>query len=123
MVYVLINNGFFDAKQNSHAMGVMQHWCRHMGLSFGQGICVGGGGMLLGLSNAPNEKGPKKHIGEAIKELANNIKDKKSAETKYVLPMIPYLIYKFVAHRGWRHAAKGNGIKAKDLGLQRTYRI
>ncbi|ABX41375.1 hypothetical protein [Lachnoclostridium phytofermentans] len=94
-----------------------------MGLSFGQGICVGGGGMLLGLSNAPNEKGPKKHIGEAIKELANNIKDKKSAETKYVLPMIPYLIYKFVAHRGWRHAAKGNGIKAKDLGLQRTYRI
>lgn len=120
-VYALINNGFFDPKQSCHAMEVVQHWCRHMGLFFGQGICVGGGGMLSGLTNVPNDKGPKKNIGNAMKELVQNINDRSGADVKYVLPNFPYFAYKFMAQRGWRYAAKKNGLKAKDLGLQRKY--
>lgn len=122
-VYVIINNGFFDARQSSHAMEVMQHWCKHIGLSFGQGLCVGGGGMLPSLTNIPNEKGPKKNIGEAIKILAMNIKDRSSADTKYVLPNIPYFAYKYMAQRGWRQGVKSNGLKGKDLGMRREFQL
>lgn len=115
-VYAIVNNGFFDSKQDIPAIDVMKNWAVRAGISFGQGIAVGGGGMITGIKNLSDEHGPKKNIYMILGELAKNIKSRKTAETKTVLPGIPEIVYKLIAQTGWRNIAKKNGLRMSDLG-------
>ena len=45
-VYAIANCGFYEGKQNRNALHIMQNWCEKVGLIWGQGIGVGGGGAL-----------------------------------------------------------------------------
>lgn len=115
-VYAIANNGFFDGKQNVPALESMEHWCRKCGLELFQGIGIGGGGMLVGVKNVPNDKGPKKNIGNALKNMAHNILAKQRGERLIVLPNFPGIAYKLMAEYGWRKMVKSNGLKPSDLG-------
>lgn len=115
MLYVLVNNGFFQGKQNIPAIEVMKHWGERCGFSFGQAVGIGGGGMINFLKSVPNEHGPKKNIGLALKKMAENIMQKRSGNIHVIEPNYPAWAYKLQAEYGWRLLAKQNGLKRKDL--------
>lgn len=120
-VYAMVNNGFYDAKQNHLALDVIKNWCSHMSFTFGQGIGFGGGGMLSGLPGVPNDQGPKKNIGEALKRLAIAIPKKECKENEFILPNFPAIGYKLAAQHGWRAAVRKNGMRPKDLRRKLSY--
>ncbi len=119
MIYTIVNNGFIDGKQNRFAIENMAHWSHRCGFAFGQGVGVGGGGMAPNFASIPGEHGPKKNIAVAFHTLCDNMKLGKSGETLSVEPNFPKIAYKIAAEYGWRMLAKKNGLRAKDLSMQR----
>ena len=89
MVYCIINNGFFEGRQNHIALDQMKNWCNAMGLTWGQGIGIGAGEMLPFLRDIPLGHGPNKNIGRALKELACNIITLEEGEDLFVSPNWP----------------------------------
>lgn len=119
-IYVVINNGFYDGKQNHLAIDNIKHWCRHIGFIMAQGIGIGGGGMLPDIKDIPLGHGPKKTIGIELKAMCNNIILRQSGKVTFIEPNFPSLSYKFLVERRWRKIAKTNNLKAKDLNKRLT---
>ena len=119
MVYTVVNSGFYEGKQSRHALNMMKSWCAKSHVQWGQGVGLGGGAMLAGLGNVPAGHGPRKNFSLALRDLAQNVTEKRSAEDVFVSPSFPRFLYKFMAETGWRMQAKQNGLKGKDLFLQR----
>lgn len=116
-VCAIVNNGFFDAKQNVPAIEVIRNWSKSVGAVFIGGTAVGGGGMIAGVYAGAGANGPMKSIDSQMKHLAErigNVEDLGS-EINTVLPGLPKFMYKMVAEMGWRDAAKKNGLKVSDL--------
>ncbi|MEG0773759.1 hypothetical protein [Clostridium sp.] len=118
-VYALVNSGFYEGKQNSLALEMVENWCEKSGLTWGQGIGIGAGGMLPMISNVPYGKGPKKNLGEALKNLSNNISSYSRGENIFITPNFPRIAYKLSAEAGWRQKIKSNGLSKKDLFLRK----
>lgn len=114
-VYSLINCGFYEGHQNNVAMEMMENWCSKAGLIWGQGLSIGAGGMLSGMSNLPAGHGPKKNLGKALKELGENISKGNSGENLCINPNFPRLLYKLSGNYSWIQEAKKSGLKRKDL--------
>lgn len=124
--YVIINNGFFQGKQNLPAIEVMKHWTNRCGFSFGKALGVGGGGMIHFIKTIPEGQGPKKNLTRGLKEIAEDIAQMKTKGTNEVTSgtirvfelNYPAGAYKWQAEYGWRLSAKKNGLKRKDLDKQ-----
>lgn len=117
-IYVIVNNGFFQGKQNLPAIEVMKHWADRCGFCFGQALGVGGGEMIKYIETVPEGHGPKKNLTLALKEMAENIVQMRSGDTKAFEMNFPEWAYKWHAEYGWRRMAKKNGLKRKDLDRQ-----
>lgn len=118
-VYALVNSGFYEGAQNSLALDMVKIWCEKSGISFGQGIGIGAGGMLATLSNVPEGKGPMKNLWNALKDLSKNILSCSNGENIFISPNFPRLAYKLFAEVGWRQQIKANGLRRADLFLRK----
>jgi multimeric flavodoxin WrbA len=118
-VYSLVNCGFYEGQQASIALEIMKNWCDKAKLNWGQGIGIGGGGMLKILTGVPNGQGPKKNLWIALESIASNITAAAAADNIYISPNLPRFIYKLGAEAGWRQQIKANGLKRKDLFTKR----
>jgi len=114
-VYVIINCGFHEARQNRHAMAMMEIWCEKTGLKWGMGIGLGGGGSLTQMRNVPLGKGPKTALGKSLAVLSEAILNKEKKDAHYISINLPRFVYKFSADIGWNKLIKANGGKVKDL--------
>ena len=114
-VYCVINNGFFEGRQNHIAIKQMKYWCRKMNFIWGQGIVVGAGEMLPALSKVPLGKGSKKNLGEAVRRLSFNVKNLKTDEDILFSPNYFRFLWKFQADLFWIMKARNNGVKIKEL--------
>jgi hypothetical protein len=115
MVYTMVNCGFYESKQNNIAIEIMQHFAKHAGFVFGQGIGFGAGGMIASLSNVPLGHGPKRNYGTALVELADHIKKGQSGDTLYPKMNFPRFLYQQAAQLSMKKTAKQNGCKRRDL--------
>lgn len=118
-VYALVNCGFYEGKQNLIALEMMENWCKKAGVSWKQGIGIGGGGLLPGMTNLPDGQGPKKTMWNALNALADNIKNCSSSENIYVSPDFPRFVYKLGGNAGWRQQIQANGLNKKDLFIKK----
>lgn len=114
-VYVILNNGFFDGKQNNIAVENIKNWCNRVGFSFKQGIGIGGGAMLSATQSIDYGKGINKSVGKLLEDMSDNIKLNKGDDFRYKESDIPAFVYKLCAQFGWRTMAKSNGLKSRDL--------
>jgi multimeric flavodoxin WrbA len=114
-VYSIVNGGFYEGHQNAIALEIMKNWCEKAKLNWGQGIGIGGGGMLPMLIGIPDGKGPKKNLSIALNSIAKSISIGALADNIYISPNFPRFAYKLLAEMGWRQRSKANGLKRKDL--------
>lgn len=114
-VYTIVNIGFYEGKQAAIAIEMMQNWAEKAKLKWGQGIGIGGGGMMSMISNSTDSKGTMKDVHIALTHLAENILTCKTADEIYTSPGIPRIVYKIGGEMGWRQSAKKQGLKTKDL--------
>ena len=116
MVYCMINNGFFEGKQNHIAIEQMKIWCESAGGEWGQALGIGAGEMLPFISDIPLGHGPNKNLGYAIKRLVKNILNKKNDKNILFSPNWPRILWKIQSTLFmWYPRAKKNGLKLKDI--------
>jgi multimeric flavodoxin WrbA len=108
VVYAVVNNGFYEGRQNAVALEIMRNFCTRSDLKWGQGLGVGAGGMISAL---PVGYGPMKNLGKALDLLARNILHGRTAEDYMFEPNFPKFLYKMAAHMKWRLQAGKNGLK------------
>ncbi|MFA7673042.1 MAG: hypothetical protein WCY62_04225 [Clostridia bacterium] len=118
-VYAVVNAGFFEGKQTKNALDMMRRWSEASGVKWGQGIGIGGGGMLTSLRNVQNGKGPRKDPSLVLRALAKNATEGKSTGNIFVSPNFPRFLYKIAAELGWRLRIRQNGLHQKDLFTQK----
>ena len=118
-VYALVNSGFYEGRQNAIALELLKNWCEKAKLHWGQGIGIGGGGMLPLLSGVPDGQGPKRNLSEALKAIASCILTGATADNLYISPNFPRFAFKIAAEIGWRQQGKANGLTRKDLFTQK----
>lgn len=119
LVYAIVNCGFYEGKQSSLALEMVKNWCKKAGIKWGQGLGIGGGGMLPMISNIPEGKGPAKNLWRALKTLANNISTNSGGENIFISPNFPRFLYKLSAEAGWRQLIKSNRLSRRDLSLKK----
>lgn len=115
-VYCMINNGFYEGRQNRTAAEIMKNWCRAAGLTYGQTLGIGAGEMLPFLKNIPLGQGSNKNIGAALQELSRNIVSLHPGEDLFISPNVPRFLWKIASSYGfWYPKAKKNGLNRKRL--------
>lgn len=115
IMYTIVNNGFYEGKQNHVALEIIKHWCEHSGVQFGGGIGQGAGEMIGQTKQYPINKGPLNNLGRALQSMAECIELKKPFEIMYLSPYFPRFLWKFMAVRYWHSLAQKNGLKKKDM--------
>jgi multimeric flavodoxin WrbA len=114
-VYSVVNNGFYEGRQNILALEMMRHFTARAQLTWGRGIGVGAGAMIHSLTIG---QGPLKKLGNALSILAKDILSAQNSAPpgdQTVEPNFPRFLYKAAAHSGWRKAARKNGLDPQSL--------
>lgn len=115
-VYCIINNGFFEGKQNHIAADIIKNWCKAVGLTYSQALGIGAGEMLPFLRDIPLGHGPNKNMGKAFHELSRNILSLNKGENLFISPNFPRFLWKISASLYlWYPRAKRNGVKRRKL--------
>ena len=115
-VYCIINNGFYEGRQNHIAADIIKNWCKATGLTYGQTLGVGAGEMLPFLKDIPLGHGPNKNIGIAFQKLVCNILSLSKGEDLFISPNWPRFLWKIQASLFvWYPRAKKNGLKRKEI--------
>ena len=118
IVYALVNCGFYEGKQAKWALEMIEHWCIKSDLKWGQGIGIGGGGMLSNLPASSSGQGLTKNLLEGLNKISNNISSSISADNIFVSPNIPRVLYKIGGAIGWNQQIKSNGLTKRDLNIR-----
>lgn len=118
-VYALINCGFYEGSQASIALEMLENWCEKTGISWGQGIGIGGGGMLSSVKGPLEGPGPNKDLGIALNGLAKNVSTSSSDVNIFTSPNFPRFVYKMGGDFGWNQQIKSNGLTKKDLFIRK----
>lgn len=117
-IYSVVNCGFYEGRQNEVAIDILRNWAHKAGLIWGQGIGIGGGGILSSIKTVPIGQGPKKNLGLAFNVLVSNILNGETGDTIYIKPNFPRFLYIAGGNMGWKSVIKSNGLKVKDLFKQ-----
>jgi len=115
IMYTIINNGFFEGKQNIIAFEIIKNWCEKSGVIFGGGIGQGAGEMIIRTKHLGQERDLFKSLNCALQTMVKSIDEKKPMDVQYLEPNFPRFLWRFMAIRNWNNLAKNNGLSKKDV--------
>src|SRR5659263_462199 len=107
-VYALVNCGFYEGHQANIALAMMKNWCSKVKLDWGQGIGIGGGGMLASFKSPLESQGPMKNLWDAIKVMVDNVSNPHEMDNIYTVPNYPRFLYALGGNMGWKKQIKEN---------------
>ena len=114
-VYCVVNNGFYEGKQNRLAILQMKNWCEKVKAKWGQGIGVGAGELLPYLKKYLLGQGPLKNLGKVLDEFSANIITLKSDEDIYINPNWLKSLYFFQGSISWILKGRKNNLRVREL--------
>ena len=114
-VYCIVNNGFYEGKQNRLTILQMKNWCEKVKANWGQGIGVGAGELLPYLKKYKLGQGPLKNLGKVLDEFSANIRTLKSDEDIYINPNWLKSLYFFQATISWILKGRKNNLRVREL--------
>ena len=114
-IYCIVNNGFYESKQNRLAIFQMKNWCEKVNARWGQGIGVGAGELLPHLKKYPLGRGPLKNLGKVLDKFSANIITLKSDEDIYLNPNWLKSLYFFQATISWILKGRKNNLRVREL--------
>ena len=114
-IYCVVNNGFYEGKQNHLAILQMKNWCEKVKAKWGQGVGVGAGELLPYLKKCKLGKGPLKNLGIALEKFSDNILNLKSDEDIYINPNWLRILYFVQGSISWILKARKNNLRVREL--------
>ena len=114
-IYCIVNNGFYESKQNRLAILQMKNWCEKVNARWGQGIGVGAGELLPHLKNYQLGQGPLKNLGKVLDKFSANILTLKSDEDIYINPNWLKSLYFFQGTISWILKGRKNNLRVREL--------
>jgi len=118
IVYAISNCGFFEAEHNRLALDILKNFSIRLGMSWGYGIGIGGGGFVTSQSKNISPKGSAANVYIVLCELSKAMENKDGKKLNvFVKPTIPRFLYKSSGNLGWYQMALKHGsirsLKAK----------
>lgn len=114
-IYCIVNNGFYEGKQNFLALLHMKNWCKKVNAKWGQGIGIGSGELLPYLKKFKLGQGPLKNLEKTLNILSRNILTLNSDKNIYITPNWPRSLYFIQGSISWILKARKNNIKIREL--------
>ena len=114
-IYCVVNNGFYEGKQNFLALLHMKNWCKKVKAKWGQGIGIGSGELLPYLKNLKLGQGPLRNLEKTLNILSRNILTLNSDKNIYINPNWPKSLYFIQGSFSWILKARKNNIKIREL--------
>ena len=114
-VYCVVNNGFYEGKQNRLAILQIKNWCEKVKAGWGQGIGVGAGELLPYLKKCKLEQGPLKNLGKALEKFSINILTLKNDKDIYINPNWLRSLYFFQGSISWILKGRKNNLRVREL--------
>lgn len=114
-IYCIVNNGFYEGKQNFLALLHMKNWCKKVNAKWGQGIGIGSGELLPYLKKFKLGQGPLKNLEKILSRLSRNILTLNSDKNIYINPNWPKSLYFIQGSISWILKARKNNLKIREL--------
>ena len=114
-IYCIVNNGFYEGKQNFLALLHMKNWCKKVNAKWGQGIGIGSGELLPYLKNLKLGQGPLRNLEKTLNILSRNILTLNSDKNIYITPNWPRSLYFIQGSISWILKARKNNLKIREL--------
>ncbi|TVQ36282.1 MAG: hypothetical protein EA384_14725 [Spirochaetaceae bacterium] len=116
-MFAVINCGFYEGSHNRHALEMVEHFCRDLGLVWCGGVGIGTGEMIRGLKEVPLRAGIRRPVVEALQALvgAIGVSGGRLVENLYTQHRLPWWVYRLLGQLGWRRQARHNGLRLAAL--------
>ena len=114
-IYCIVNNGFYEGKQNFLALLHMKNWCKKVNAKWGQGIGIGSGELLPYLKKFKLGQGPLKNLEKILNRFSRNILTLNNDKNIYINPNWPKSLYFIQGSISWILKARKNNIKIREL--------
>ena len=114
-IYCIVNNGFYEGKQNFLALLHMKNWCKKVNAKWGQGIGIGSGELLPYLKKFKLGQGPLKNLEKILNRFSRNILTLNSDKNIYINPNWPKNLYFIQGSFSWILKARRNNLKIQEL--------
>ena len=114
-IYCIVNNGFYEGKQNFLALLHMKNWCKKVNAKWGQGIGIGSGELLPYLKKFKLGQGPLKNLEKILNRFSRNILTLNNDKNIYINPNWPKSLYFIQGSFSWILKARKNNIKIREL--------
>ena len=100
-IYCIVNNGFYEGKQNFLALLHMKNWCKKVNAKWGQGIGIGSGELLPYLKKFKLGQGPLKNLEKILNRFSRNILTLNGDKNIYINPNWPKSLYFIQGSISW----------------------
>ena len=114
-IYCIVNNGFYEGKQNFLALLHMKNWCKKVNAKWGQGIGIGSGELLPYLKKFKLGQGPLKNLEKILSRFSRNILTLNGDKNIYINPNWPKILYFIQGSFSWILKARKNNLKIQEL--------
>lgn len=114
-IYCIVNNGFYEGRQNFLALLHMKNWCKKVNAKWGQGIGIGSGELLPYLKKFKLGQGPLKNLEKILNRFSRNILTLNSDKNIYINPNWPKILYFIQGSFSWILKARKNNLKIREL--------
>ena len=114
-IYCIVNNGFYEGKQNFLALLHMKNWCKKVNAKWGQGIGIGSGELLPYLKKFKLGQGPLKNLEKILNRFSRNILTLNSDKNFYINPNWLKSLYFIQGSISWILKARKNNLKIREL--------